>query len=394
MLASRSLDTDFLSSEKKTLFRFSVLYILLTIIIISVFSFIYYNLQKDLMLQEKKSTLQEYSKKFLYDLKQLHINFDKTQIYPRYDNFDSAIFDNEKKLIFSSSDTKIKLDKILYLHHKVIHLVNIPESYYLGAKYVIIKVNDDGLWFKQTRKKIIVFAFLSFVFMMAVGYVLLRLFLKPMRDAIQLLDRFIKDTTHELNTPVSTIVTNIEMIDRSSLDPKLLKKINRIDIGAKTISNIYQDLTYLTLNNKIISNDENLDIENVIIERIEYFNSLATAKKVSLEVKVENTTTLFMDKAKFSKLLDNLISNAIKYNKINGSIVITLNEKKMTVADTGIGIAKEDISQMQERYTRFNKSSGGFGIGLNIVSSIAKEYNLFIDIESELKVGTKVSVSW
>ena len=394
MLASRSLDTDFLSSEKKTLFRFSVLYILLTIIIISVFSFIYYNLQKDLMLQEKKSTLQEYSKKFLYDLKQLHINFDKTQIYPRYDNFDSAIFDNEKKLIFSSSDTKIKLDKILYLHHKVIHLVNIPESYYLGAKYVIIKVNDDGLWFKQTRKKIIVFAFLSFVFMMAVGYVLLRLFLKPMRDAIQLLDRFIKDTTHELNTPVSTIVTNIEMIDRSSLDPKLLKKINRIDIGAKTISNIYQDLTYLTLNNKIISNDENLDIENVIIERIEYFNSLATAKKVSLEVKVENTTTLFMDKAKFSKLLDNLISNAIKYNKINGSIVITLNEKKITVADTGIGIAKEDISQMQERYTRFNKSSGGFGIGLNIVSSIAKEYNLFIDIESELKVGTKVSVSW
>ncbi|MBC8238016.1 MAG: sensor histidine kinase, partial [Helicobacteraceae bacterium] len=118
MSASKSLDTDFLSSEKRTLFRFSVLYILLTVIIISVFSFIYYELQKDLMLQEKKSTLQEYSKKFLYDLKQLHINFDKTQIYPRYDAFDSAIFDNEKKLIFATSDTKIKLDKILYLHDK------------------------------------------------------------------------------------------------------------------------------------------------------------------------------------------------------------------------------------------------------------------------------------
>lgn len=394
MSASKSLDTDFLSSEKKTLFRFSVLYILFMIIIISVFSFIYYDLQKNLMLQEKKSILQEYSKKFLYDLKQLHINFDKTQVYPRYDYFDSAIFDNERKLIFSSSDTKIKLDKILYLHHKVIHLVNIPESYYLGAKYVIIKVKDDGLWLKQTRKEIILFVFLTFVFMMAVGYVLLRLFLKPMRDAIQLLDRFIKDTTHELNTPVSTIVANIEMIDKSSLDDKLLKKINRIDIGAKTISNIYQDLTYLTLGNKIMANDEDLNIEQVVLERIEYFNSLATAKKVSLKIELIQNTTLYMDKGKFSKLLDNLISNAIKYNKIKGSIIIKVEERRMSVEDSGIGIAEEDISQMLERYTRFNKSSGGFGIGLNIVSSIAKEYSLEIDIQSELKVGTTVSVSW
>ena len=394
MSASRSLDTDFLSSEKRTLFRFSVLYILMSIIIISIISFVYYELQRDLMLQEKKSTLQEYSKKFLHDLKTLHINFDKTQTYPRYDTFDSAIFDNEKKLIFASSDTKIKLDKILYLHDEVIHLVNIPESYYLGAKYVIIKVKDDGVWLSQTKKEIILFAFVSFVFMMAVGYVLLRLFLKPMRDAIQLLDRFIKDTTHELNTPVSTIVANIEMIDKSTLDAKLLKKINRIDIGAKTISNIYQDLTYLTLDNKIISNDELLDIEHVVLERIEYFSSLAQAKKVSLKIELISNTALLIDKAKFSKLLDNLISNAIKYNKINGSIVIVVEENKITVEDSGIGIAEEDISQMQERYTRFNKSSGGFGIGLNIVSSIAKEYDLIIDIESQEKVGTKVSVSW
>ena len=394
MSASKSLDTDFLSSEKRTLFRFSVLYILLTVIIISVFSFIYYELQKDLMLQEKKSTLQEYSKKFLYDLKQLHINFDKTQVYPRYDAFDSAIFDNEKKLIFATSDTKIKLDKILYLHDEVIHLVNIPESYYLGAKYVIIKMKDDGLWLEQTRREILIFSTITFMFMLIVGYSLLRLFLKPMRDAIQLLDRFIKDTTHELNTPVSTIVTNIEMIDRDMLDEKLLKKINRIDIGAKTISNIYQDLTYLTLGNKIISNDEEVDIEHLVLERIEYFKSLASAKKVLLQMELVQNTSLFIDKGKISKLLDNLISNAIKYNKINGSIRIIVEDKKITVADTGIGIAKEDISQMLERYTRFNKSSGGFGIGLNIVASIAKEYNLHIEIDSEEKVGTKVSVSW
>ncbi|MCF6173397.1 MAG: sensor histidine kinase, partial [Campylobacteraceae bacterium] len=244
MLASKKLGTDFHQSEKQTLFRFSALYILLTIIIISVFSFIYFELQKDLMLQQQKTTLQKYSKELIEDLKQLHKNFDKTQIYPRSDKFESAIFDNEKKLIFSTTKTKLRLDKILYLENETIHLVNIPESYYLGARYIIVKVKDGKQWLEQTKKEIIIFGIITFLFMLTIGYILLRLFLKPMRDAITLLDEFIKDTTHELNTPVSTIVSNIEMIDRSSLDEKLLKKIDRIDIGAKTISNIYQALTY------------------------------------------------------------------------------------------------------------------------------------------------------
>ncbi|MCF6309241.1 MAG: HAMP domain-containing histidine kinase [Sulfurimonas sp.] len=394
MLASKSLGTDFRQSEKQTLFRFSALYILLTVIIISVFSFIYFELQEDLMLQQKKPTLQTYSKELIEDLKQLHVNFDKTQIYPRSDKFDSAIFDNEKKLIFSSVATKLRLDKILYLENGVIHLVNIPESYYLGAKYIIVKVKDDEAWLARTKKEIVIFGAITFLFMLVIGYILLRLFLKPMRDAITLLDEFIKDTTHELNTPVSTIVANIEMIDKSSLDEKLLKKIERIDIGAKTISNIYQDLTYLTLGSEIVSNNEDIDIEQLALERVEYFTSLALAKKVKISSNIIEKTSLTADKFKISKLLDNLLSNAIKYNKVGGEIVVSVESKGFSVEDSGIGIAQDDISKIKERYKRFNKSSGGFGIGLSIVSSIAQEYNLKIDITSQERVGTKVSISW
>ena len=394
MLVSKSLDTDLLRSEKQTLFRFSALYILLSIVIISIFSYMYYNSQKELMLQEKKSTLQKYSKKLLEELKYLHINFDKTQLYPRDKHFESAIFDSDKTPIFATRPTKLRLDKILYLEDGMIYLVNIPESYYLGAKYVIVEMRDDAIWLNKTKKEIIIFNLLAFVFMLGVGYILLRLFLKPMRDAIHLLDKFIKDTTHELNTPVSTIVTNIEMIDKDALDEKLRKKINRIDIGAKTISNIYQDLTYLTLGNKIVTNDENLDVAHVINERIEYFKSLADAKRVHLSSEILAFSTLFIDKTKFSKLLDNLISNAIKYNKINGSIKIILKDRELIVKDTGIGIAQKNISKMKDRYTRFNESSGGFGLGLSIVSSIAKEYKLRVDINSKEKEGTEVSLSW
>ncbi|MFK5938634.1 MAG: HAMP domain-containing sensor histidine kinase [Sulfurimonas sp.] len=394
MLVSKSLDTDLLRSEKQTLFRFSALYILLSIVIISIFSFMYYNSQKELMLQEKKSSLQNYSQKLLQELKYLHINFDKTQLYPRDKYFESAIFDSDKIPIFETHQTKLKLDKILYLEDDMICLVNIPESYYLGSKYVIVEMKDDGIWLEETKKKIIIFTILALVFMLGVGYILLRLFLKPMRDAIHLLDRFIKDTTHELNTPVSTIVTNIEMIDKDTLDEKLRKKINRIDIGAKTISNIYQDLTYLTLGNKIVTNDNNLDVAHVINERIEYFKSLADAKRVHLSCEILSLSKLYIDKTKFSKLLDNLISNAIKYNKINGSIKIILKNRELIVKDTGIGIAEKNISKMKDRYARFNESSGGFGLGLSIVSSIANEYNLKVDISSKEKEGTEVSVSW
>ena len=230
--------------------------------------------------------------------------------------------------------------------------------------------------------------------MLVVGYILLRLFLKPMRDAITLLDEFIKDTTHELNTPVSNIVANIEMIDKSLLDEKLLKKIQRIDIGAKTVSNIYQDLTYLTLGNEIISNNEDLHVEQLVLERVEYFTSLAKAKKINISSSIINNTILYADKFKISKLLDNLLSNSIKYNKVGGEIVVEVDSRKFSVEDSGIGIAKKDISKILDRYKRFNKSSGGFGIGLSIVSRIAKEYSLNIEISSKEKIGTKVGVSW
>ena len=394
MLISKSLDTDLRKSEKQTLFRFSTLYILLTIIIISIFSFIYYELQKDLMLQQKKATLQVHSKKLLEDLKQLHRNFDKTQVYPRSKEFESAIYDNQQKLIFSTSTSETRLDKILYLNQEIIHLVNIPESYYLGAKYVIVKMKDDNIWLNNTLEEIVLFATVSLLFMFSVGYILVRLFLKPMRDAIGLLDRFIKDTTHELNTPVSTIVANIEMIDKELLDIKVGNKINRIDIAAKTISNIYQDLTYITLGNKIISNNEDVEVEKLVQERVEYFTSLAGAKKITLDYDILSNTVLTIDRTKLSKLLDNLLSNAIKYNIVNGSIVVKVDKNLLEVEDTGIGIAQKNIVQMQERYTRFNKSSGGFGIGLSIVSEIAKEYALNIEIISELNQGTKVRVTW
>ena len=144
----------------------------------------------------------------------------------------------------------------------------------------------------------------------------------------------------------------------------------------------------------MISNNEDIDIEELVLERVEYFTSLAKAKKIKISSNLIEKTILYADKFKISKLLDNLLSNAIKYNIVGGEIIVNVDDREFSIEDTGIGIAKDNISKIQERYKRFNKSSGGFGIGLNIVSKIAKEYNLNIDISSKERIGTTVRVSW
>lgn len=386
---------DLTKSETRTLLGFSFLYSFLVLVILSVVSFLYYQFQKDLMLQEKRQILQNYSNDLIVRLKDLHVNIDKNNIYPRDERFNSAIFDSDKKKIFSTLESDdVSLDDIIYLSDNQIHFIKEPESYYLGSKYIIVEVADDGIWFEEIRYKIGICFLLAFTFMMVLGYFILRLVLKPMRDALHLLDRFIKDTTHELNTPVTAIITNIEMIDKSSLDERLLKKINRIEIGAKTISNIYEDLTFVTLNNQIISNNEEINLSNVLKQRVEYFNSIATMKKINFDLNIKDDVFIVCDMKKITKLIDNILSNAIKYNKIAGFIKVNLNDNILSIEDSGKGIEKENLKTLFERYSRFDKSVGGFGIGLNIVSLIAKEYNLKIDIKSQIDIGTTVEITW
>jgi len=390
----KSLDINLPQSEKKTLYRFLSLYIFLVTVILVLTTYLYFTLQKELIEQQKTILLNQYANEFLVQLKELKT--DTTQTYPVDTSFHTSLYDSKYNLIYSTlSNPKKQLDKIVYDNNKIIRYIKNPSEYYKNTQYIIVEIINTQQWKNELLKTIFIYGSLFFIFMLVIGYFLLNLFLKPMKDTLHLLDRFIKDTTHELNTPISTIVTNIELIDKDNIkDNYLTKIINRIDIGAKTISNIYNDLTYLILDNKIISNNQNLLLEPIIQERIEYFKSLAKIKKIEIITSLNPNTTLFIDKIKISKVIDNILSNAIKYNKINGKITIILDENSISIKDTGKGINQEHIDSMFDRYSRFDKSVGGFGIGLNIVKIICDEYNLNIKIKSKIDEETVVTISW
>ena len=394
MSVLKNLDINLPKSEKKTLYRFLYLYIFFTIVTLTLTITLYYTLQKELIGQQKTILLNQYANEFLIKLRELHNN--KIKTYPIDDKFKTSLYDENYDLIYSTLKyPKAKLYQISYTDNIIIRYIKEPSKSYLNTQYVIVQIKDNKEWLNNTIQTITIYGTIFFIFMLIIGYLLLNLFLKPMKDALHLLDTFIKDTTHELNTPISTIMTNIELIDKDNIDDKyLLKTINRIDIGAKTISNIYDDLTYLILNHKIVSINQELNLKDIIEQRVEYFSTLANIRKIDISTSLNKNSILTIDKKKISKLIDNILSNAIKYNKVNGHIDIILDKNSLIIKDTGRGIKKEHIDQMFQRYSRFDKSVGGFGIGLNIVKMICLEYNLTIDIQSTLHKSTKVIISW
>ena len=395
MLVLKSSGIDLSKSETRTIIGFSLIYSILVLVILGVITFLYYQFKKDLMLQDVRQTLQNYSNTQIANLKELHINIDKSDIYPRDERFNSAIYDSSKKKIFSTLLMgDVKLDEVIYLKDGYIHLIKEPESYYLGSKYVIVEIEDDNIWFANIKYKMLFWFLFSFILLLFVGYFIAKLFLKPMRESIQMLDRFIKDTTHELNTPIAAILSNIQMINKDNIDEKLAKKINRIEIGAKTISNIYEDLTFVSLNNQIISNNEKLNFSQILNQRVDFFKSIANSKQIEFILDIKENVFIVCDIKKLTKLIDNILSNAIKYNKFQGFIKVTLKDKILIIEDSGKGMSKDNLSNLFTRYKRFDKSVGGFGIGLNIVSLIAKEYDLKIDVISKIDVGTRIKIRW
>ena len=361
---------------------------------ITILALFYYQSQQKLMLAQKRSTLFKYAFVHAKRLKVLHHYFDERTEYPRDPRFKSAIYDLEYMEIFSLLEEKnVHFHEEVYITKDKIHFVKSLDDFYLGTKYIIIEVTDDGVWRETTWKNIIGYGLIFFFLFMLVGLYLAKLFLKPMRDSIVLLDRFIKDTTHELNTPLSAILANIEMMDTDVMTQKNKTKLNRINIAAKTVSTLYKDLMYLTLEQEKENENEHIDVKALIEDRAEYFAILVESKKLKYAFDLHNAM-IFMDRRKFTRLIDNLISNAIKYNKRHGTIGFDLQQGKLVIWDTGIGIKGSKIPYMFDRYMRFNKSEGGFGVGLSIVKKIIDEYSMQIEVTSEEKKGTRITIKW
>ncbi len=363
-------------------------------LILTLIGTIYYRYAKELMLSTHRLSMQIEAESYVPEVLVWKASGSERERFPKDMAYKTAIFTKNGTPVVSYCDAGVEhFMPGIYKEGDHIHFVMALGSYGMKELLLVFETRDDALWLREMWMNLLLYGGALFIALLTLGIVLSRLFIRPMREAVMLLDNFIKDTTHELNTPVSTIVTNIETIDSSLLDEKTRTKIRRIDISAKTIAAIYDDLTYLILHHKVAVVDKPLHVDEVVKERLAYFSDHFKQKSLSVNAELSECV-LSIDETKIRRVIDNLLSNAIKYNKRGGRIDIKVDTTQLQVSDSGKGIPSEKLDHIFERYSRFDKSVGGFGIGLNIVASIVKEYGFRVEVVSSPQKGTTITVFW
>lgn len=383
-----------LPSEKKSLIRFLLIYLGSTLLLFSLASWIFYTSQKHRLLDMQRDTLKFKAEQIKQELRNLHTIYKTLLTYPTYPSIESAIYDKNREYIFGTGkDTRFFTPQHNMEDENKLYYFTKVEPHYLGAAFLLVEKALDKEPIVSLQKNIGWFMLGAGILFTLLGIVLGRLFVAPMRDSMTQMNHFIQDATHELNTPISTILTNIEMLEAFGKCDKNVE-LQRIEIASKTLSRIYDDLTYLNLNHEYYRHIESLNLSALLQERIVYFSVMAENKGINIEENIDVDVIIDMDKNDAIRLIDNLISNAIKYNKPKGNLSLALSSKSFSVKDTGIGIEQKDLESISHRFKRANSSEGGFGIGLAIVNQIVKAYEFILEIDSELNVGTKAVVRW
>ena len=189
------------------------------------------------------------------------------------------------------------------------------------------------------------------------------------------LKEFTENASHELQTPVAIIKSNVDLLLQSiKLTGEELENLNRINNAANRISKTNQALLLLSkIENNQFQNLEQVDLKEYLTQIIDDFEEYIEARKVKIDFKTESDQKLLVNPALARILLNNVISNALKHNIEGGHISIDLKPGILTVANSGPKLT-HDPNKLFERFVKENQAAESSGLGLSIVKSIAELY--------------------
>jgi two-component system phosphate regulon sensor histidine kinase PhoR len=210
--------------------------------------------------------------------------------------------------------------------------------------------------------------------------------------------QFVANVSHELKTPLTSIkgfAETLKYVDDAYTKEKFLNIINE---EAERLTRLITDILTLShIEQQKELNKEQIDVNKIVEDVYNLIKNTAEVKGIQLSVQNQDIKPLFGDADRFKQMLINLVDNAINYSETGDSVCIGTESKNdrciLWVKDTGVGIAKEQISRIFERFYRVDKarsrSKGGTGLGLAIVKHIVLKLNGKIYVESELGKGSK-----
>jgi two-component system phosphate regulon sensor histidine kinase PhoR len=216
---------------------------------------------------------------------------------------------------------------------------------------------------------------------------------------------FVANVTHEIRTPLTAIIGYLETINAGAINnTDDAKKF--IDISLKQARRLNRLVEDLLVISKVELGEldfrfEEISLRNALEGVIPLVESKARLKKITIHNNLqENGAPIWADRDRFTQILVNILDNAVKFTPEDGSIFIDAGQKDnyavLTITDTGIGIPKEEVQRLGERFYRVDRSRsrdlGGTGLGLSIVKHLMIAHGGKMEIESQLGRGTKVSL--
>jgi PAS domain S-box-containing protein len=209
------------------------------------------------------------------------------------------------------------------------------------------------------------------------------------------LDRFVYSVSHDLRSPLTSILGLLSFIETESLENDTLEHAGMIRRSVNRLDDFIKNILSYSRNNRIRLEIEKVPVQQTVIAIVESLQSMKDAKGIVFDIDIEEQHSFYTDSLRFKTIMENLISNAIKHHKKEGSdryIKITGhsdNEKlQLTIADNGIGIAPENHKKIFDMFFRLSGKTDGSGIGLYIVRETIEKLQGFIEVESELETGT------
>jgi two-component system OmpR family sensor kinase len=373
-------------AEKKSYYAFVALYLVSSFILIGISAFWYYRAQKNALENLFYYKMQHAADQASSAVIRSHMKDAPLQLPPLEKEFTLALLDTEGRPMFGTAlgVRGVDLSQDFYRVGDLALLVSSGTNMHRGVRHVVIASPAMSEEIALLRSRVSATLVAAFAVIALVGFFLSRLFLQPIHRKVEEIERFIKDITHELNTPITALkMSTRRAIEKRRGDERTLRNIS---ISTKQLYNIYSALTYLSFSSSD-QEEETVDLDAIVRSSVAYFEELASSKQITLHYEGEATPFL-INGHKAAMLFNNLIGNAIKYSHPETTVTMRLKDRLFVIEDEGIGIDKEKLSAIFTRFKRGTDYAGGFGMGLDIVRTIAKEYNIHVDVASEPDKGS------
>lgn len=367
-------------------FRYAAVYTAIIVAILSSPLYVYYTLTESIYEAKSALELKDQALDIVQRMEEYNPDHEPYFSFPRFATYEAGLFDADNREIFSLITHELgPLETGYHIRGDYrYYVLPLPPGRYFGAdKLAVSKIEHRY----AVQKQVLTVALSIVVIVYALSWLVLHNFAEPFRKINRMLDEFIKDSMHEIKTPLSIINLSADLFLSKNAENRQMRNIKA---AAKTLATVYDDMEYLVREDRVEYPKESLDFSAFLQSRIDYFREIAGLKRIELHTHIEPDIPLYFNPIQLQRVIDNNLSNAVKYSHENSAIHIWLYYRTDAIylrfKDRGTGIKNPE--RIFQRYYRESHLKGGFGLGLAIVRRILEREGAGFAVKSRVGTGT------